>query len=87
MVLGLICGGATLGILKVSGLSMEEARYWQYKWKDGPTEYVRKGREKYKETQDFPVVKLHNDEVGEAGKSIFNLDKDSNTKVDDKNVK
>lgn len=33
LVLGGIAGGASLAILKASGNTMEEVRYWQYKWK------------------------------------------------------
>ena len=32
-VLGGIAGLASLGILKMSGMTMEEIRYWQYQWK------------------------------------------------------
>lgn len=31
--LGGLAGGASLLLLKVSGTSMEEVRYWQYNWK------------------------------------------------------
>ncbi|CAG9767213.1 unnamed protein product [Ceutorhynchus assimilis] len=71
--LGLICGGTTLGILKLSGLSMEEARYWQQKWKNHRSEHFRKGIADYLEKEDFAVIKIHNDEVGEAGRSLDNL--------------
>lgn len=32
-VFGTVAGVVSLGILKLSGRSMEEVRYWQYKWK------------------------------------------------------
>ncbi|CAH1170376.1 unnamed protein product [Phaedon cochleariae] len=71
--LGLICGGTTVGLLKLGGISMEDARYWQYQWKDHRNEYFRKGMEEYLEKEDFAVIKLHDDKVGEAGKDIKNL--------------
>jgi len=33
-VLGGIAGIVSLSILKLSGMSMEEVRYWQYQWKE-----------------------------------------------------
>lgn len=30
--LGAVAGGVSLGILKLTGISMEEVRYWQYKF-------------------------------------------------------
>nr|XP_023019952.1 RPII140-upstream gene protein [Leptinotarsa decemlineata] len=79
-VLGLFCGGMTLAILKITGVSMEEARYWQYQWKQYRSEYFRKGMADYLEKEDYAVVKLHNDSVGEAGKDIANLDKEPASK-------
>lgn len=32
-ILGGVAGGLSLAILKASGTTMEEVRYWQYKWK------------------------------------------------------
>lgn len=31
--LGTIAGGVSLLVLKTTGMSMEEVRYWQYKWR------------------------------------------------------
>jgi hypothetical protein len=33
-VLGGIAGLVSLSILKLSGITMEEVRYWQYQWKE-----------------------------------------------------
>ncbi|KAG5889237.1 hypothetical protein JTB14_006373 [Gonioctena quinquepunctata] len=77
-VLGLFCGGLTVGMLKLTGYSMEEARYWQYQWKDRRKEYFRKGMADYLEKEDYAVIRLHDDSVGEAGKDIANLDRDKN---------
>ncbi len=32
-VFGTVAGGVSLLILKMTGKSMEEVRYWQYKWR------------------------------------------------------
>ncbi|XP_057657999.1 RPII140-upstream gene protein [Diorhabda carinulata] len=84
-VLGFICGGCTYGLLKLSGLSMEEARYWQNKWTNDRSEYFRKGVADYLEKEDFAVIKMHNDQIGESGKNIDNLDKQENTVVQKSN--
>ncbi|KAL1495097.1 hypothetical protein ABEB36_010568 [Hypothenemus hampei] len=74
-VLGLTCGLTSLGLLKLTGLSLEEARYWQNKWSDDRTAYIRKGLTQQYENKDIAVLKLHDEEVGEAGKTLENLDK------------
>ncbi|XP_018579112.1 RPII140-upstream gene protein [Anoplophora glabripennis] len=78
-VLGLICGGTTIGLLKLTGISMEEARYWQYYLKHSRDEYFRKGMADYLQKEDFAVIKLHDDQIGEAGKDISNLDRNVNS--------
>lgn len=37
---GTIAGGVTLVILKSTGMTMEEARYWQYKWRSSRDDSV-----------------------------------------------
>ncbi|XP_066157248.1 RPII140-upstream gene protein [Euwallacea fornicatus] len=78
--LGFICGSATMGILYMTGLTMEETRYWQSKFKNTRDEHFRKGIEKIREAEDLAVLKIHNDEVGEAGKSLDNLEGQDNRK-------
>lgn len=52
-VLGFGGGLITLGIIKLSGTSMEEARYWQYKWK---TERIGAYKEGYdKQLKSTPL--------------------------------
>ncbi|XP_066249249.1 RPII140-upstream gene protein [Euwallacea similis] len=79
-VLGLICGSVTMGILYTTGLTIEETRYWQSKFKTTRDEHFKKGLELMREEEDLAVLKLHNDEVGEAGKSLDNLEKQDDRK-------
>jgi len=72
--LGCICGAVTLGLLKLTGLSIEETRYWQYQWRQGRKEYYRKGMAEYLEKEDFAIIKIHNDEMGKEGRHIDNID-------------
>lgn len=37
---GTIAGGVTLLLLKSTGMTMEEARYWQYKWRSSRDDVV-----------------------------------------------
>ncbi|CAH1112808.1 unnamed protein product [Psylliodes chrysocephalus] len=81
-VLGLGCGAATLGLLKLAGISMQEARYWQNHWQDNRTKYFRKGMAEYIEKENFAVIKIHDEEIGEKGKDIANLVDDSKKEVE-----
>ncbi|KAJ8945038.1 hypothetical protein NQ318_019033, partial [Aromia moschata] len=53
-------------------------KIWQYNLQHSHNEYFRKGVADYIEKEEYAVIKLHNDEVGEAGKDISNLDKNVN---------
>lgn len=44
--LGVIAGGASIGLLMLSGTTMKEARYWQYKWKTERSHAFKEGYEK-----------------------------------------
>lgn len=41
--LGTVAGGVTLLLLKSSGMTMEEARYWQYKWRAQRDDAINEG--------------------------------------------
>lgn len=41
--LGTVAGLISVGLLKLTGTTMEEARYWQYKWKTERTNAYRDG--------------------------------------------
>lgn len=57
---------------------MEEARFWQYKWKDARNKQVHKAKEKMLEhEEDIEEFHIHNKMVGDAGKSLDNLEKNS----------
>lgn len=44
-VLGLVAGSITVGLLKLTGTTMDEVRYWQYKWKAQQNQAYRDGFE------------------------------------------
>lgn len=43
-VLGTIAGGASLLILRSTGMTMEEVRYWQYKWRSNRDDAIRESQ-------------------------------------------
>lgn len=43
--LGVVAGGITVGLLKLTGTTMEEVRYWQYKWRADRHQAYRDGFE------------------------------------------
>ncbi|KAJ9593273.1 hypothetical protein L9F63_015148 [Diploptera punctata] len=61
-VLGGVAGLASLGILKMSGMTMEEIRFWQYRWKQEREKQLYKGDE----NQADPLFKLHNQTIGSS---------------------
>ncbi|XP_060529420.1 RPII140-upstream gene protein [Cylas formicarius] len=78
---GLVCGVITHGILSVFGMSMDDMRYWQYQLKESRSDYIRKGMREYLDKENLAVIKMHDDQVGEAGKHIDNVDKNKNPEL------
>lgn len=81
--LGMICGALTVGLLKMAGVSMEEAHLWRYKIREMRSGMKKKQFEKHFEDEDFAIVKLHNLDIGEAGHTLDALDKQNNVKKDE----
>lgn len=57
--LGSIAGAVSLGLMYLTGTSMEEMRYWQYKWKE---EYQEKKLEKLRKLREAdmnPLLQSH----------------------------
>lgn len=43
--LGVVAGGITVGLLSLTGTTMEEVRYWQYKWRTDRSQAYKDGFE------------------------------------------
>lgn len=67
--LGAIAGLASLGLLKLSGTSMEEMRYWQYKWRLERDDNVREAF-KDQTSNKSEIIITHDANLGEAGKTV-----------------
>ncbi|XP_030761692.1 RPII140-upstream gene protein [Sitophilus oryzae] len=72
--LGLMCGAATWSIMKFSGLSLKEARYWQYKWKETKLGMKAAYVKKKWEDDDFAIIKLHDDKMSNEGNTLDSID-------------
>ncbi|KDR16313.1 RPII140-upstream gene protein [Zootermopsis nevadensis] len=70
-VLGGICGLVSLSVLKMTGLTMEEIRYWQYQWKeDRYKQFIRSGDD----NKENPLFTNHDKKIGPSGKNLESLD-------------
>nr|CAD7200377.1 unnamed protein product [Timema douglasi] len=72
--LGGLAGGLSLAILNITGTSMDDVRYWQYKWKQERVKQEQKTFKTYEERKDFPLLKHHNEKIGPAGETLTALD-------------
>lgn len=64
--LGVVAGGASLGIMKLSGTSMEEIRYWQHQMHKKRIDLEQAGYARQaKENDPNPLLEAHHQLVGE----------------------
>lgn len=59
--LGTIGGGVSLLILNTTGMTMEEVRYWQYKWRSNRDDTINEGRKTQVRSanQHFQLLEEH----------------------------
>lgn len=55
--LGAVAGGLSLSILKLAGLSMEEVRYWQYKFHEERQEKFKEVIKEYNEKEEPKIFR------------------------------
>ncbi|XP_044742382.1 RPII140-upstream gene protein [Chrysoperla carnea] len=86
-VLGSVLGGTagilSYGITKLTGMSLEEARYWQYQWKNDREQRVQEIYRRHAEaTEDDKLIKHHKQVVGETNPEevLKNIDSDAKTR-------
>ncbi|KAH8278533.1 hypothetical protein KR018_004538 [Drosophila ironensis] len=63
--MGGVAGVASLLLMKASGTSMEEVRYWQYKWRLDRDDNIQKAVKKMTEGEDPELFKAHDSKVSE----------------------
>lgn len=57
---------------------MSEVRYWQYQWSQKRKDALHMAQRRKIEENDLAVIGIHNEQVGDEGKNIDNLDKNYN---------
>jgi hypothetical protein len=74
--LGGIAGGVSLLILKSTGMTMEDMRYWQYKWRSNRDDDIQAGMKRSIEgtEHDDETIAEHDQRVGEGKLDIKLLD-------------
>ncbi|XP_017076733.1 RPII140-upstream gene protein [Drosophila eugracilis] len=63
--LGGVAGATSLLLMKASGTSMEEVRYWQYKWRLDRDENIQLALKKMTEEEEPKLFKAHDEKVSE----------------------
>ncbi|EDX12991.1 RPII140-upstream gene protein [Drosophila simulans] len=63
--LGGVAGVTSLLLMKASGTSMEEVRYWQYKWRLDRDENIQQAFKKLTEDQNPELFKAHDEKTSE----------------------
>ena len=76
--LGTVAGGITLLILRTTGMTMEEARYWQYKWRSNRDNTIHEGLKK--NFNNDPHLMRHDKKYGEDQLDIKFLAQDEDKK-------
>ncbi|XP_055587317.1 RPII140-upstream gene protein [Uranotaenia lowii] len=67
---GGIAGALSLSILKATGTTMEEIRFWQYKWRASRDEAITEGIRKHTKGEEDPLLTFHNQKFGESNINI-----------------
>ena len=86
--LGLIAGAISIGFLKLTGTTMEEVRYWQYKWKTERTNAYKEGFHMQLEGTDLSfkdkLLDEHDAKVGTTKINLADFEKETEVKEERK---
>uniref|UniRef100_A0A2M4CG99 Complex I assembly factor TIMMDC1, mitochondrial n=1 Tax=Anopheles darlingi TaxID=43151 RepID=A0A2M4CG99_ANODA len=66
MALGGLAGGLSLIIMRATGTTMEEVRFWQYKWQTNRDQIIHDSLKKQSETEEDPLLSHHHNKFGAA---------------------
>lgn len=82
--LGIFAGGMSMGVMKLSGTSMEEVRYWQYKWHKSRIDLEQAGYAKQAQSDNpNPLLDAHHELVGEKKLTLEDIKDDEEEKKDE----
>lgn len=75
--LGTIAGLGTKALLTLTGMNMQEIRYWQYKWRESKIDLKNEAIEKYMENEQTTIIMKEHDKLygNNKGESLNDLQK------------
>lgn len=73
MAFGGVAGLASLALLKASGTTMEEVRFWQYKWKASRDEAINDSMKMQSSEEANPLLEGHHEKFGTTNLSLDNV--------------
>ncbi|XP_058467650.1 RPII140-upstream gene protein [Malaya genurostris] len=83
---GGVAGVLSLAILKATGTTMEEVRFWQYKWRANRDNMINESMKAQSPEQD-PLLLNHHAKYGESNISLNQLEVPPMTQVNESNAK
>ncbi|KFB42184.1 AGAP001426-PA-like protein [Anopheles sinensis] len=66
LALGGVAGGLSLGIMRATGTTMEEVRFWQYKWQTNRDQVIRESMKTQSDAEEEPLLTHHHNKFGTA---------------------
>lgn len=75
--LGSVAGGLSLLILNATGMTMEEVRYWQYKWKRERDSTINEAIKTQIKIDEDNILEEHDKKIGTEKISLDNLEKEN----------
>jgi len=82
--LGGVAGAISLMVLKFTGTSMEEVRYWQYNWKKDRDQSISAAELKNSIYERDPLLDAHDETIGVKDHALDNIKLVKEEKVDKK---
>lgn len=79
-VLGLLGGGLTNLLLGLTGMTMEEARYWQNHWQRERSRYIHRTAEEHRQKEENVLLYEYSKAHENLGLNLENVDSESQKK-------
>ncbi|XP_055616285.1 RPII140-upstream gene protein [Toxorhynchites rutilus septentrionalis] len=71
---GGIAGAISLALLRASGTTMEEVRFWQYKWRANRDQLITENIKQQTLVEPEPLLMKHHEKVGESNVSLDKIE-------------
>lgn len=76
--LGTVAGSVSLLILRSTGMTMEEVRYWQYKWREDRDNTINAARRMQTSQEADPLMNFHDSVISESNATLDNINEPEN---------